>query len=135
MKIKRDMNKGEEFFMTERTNSNENKISNAKMFNTIAQGTIAKLHVLSELFSTANGFDEDADDEIILYEAARLEDIFRSQAKGICECLRALLECNGLLMLKKLIVGDLTPPKFFLGVKKENDRKICGHCYNIFIEK
>ena len=98
MKIKRDTNKGEEFSMTEKTmkNSNENEISNAKMFNTIAQGTIAKLHVLSELFRMANGFDEDADDEIILYEAARLEDIFRSQAKGICECLRALLECNGI---------------------------------------
>lgn len=83
--------------MTEKImmNSNDSEISNAKMFNTIAQGTIAKLHVLSELFSTANGFDEDADDEIILYEAARLEDILSSQVKGICECLRTLLECNG----------------------------------------
>ena len=83
--------------MTERTmtKSNDNEISNAKMFNTIAQGTIAKLHVLSELFSMANGFDEDTDNEIILYEAARLEDILSSQVKGICEYLRALLECNG----------------------------------------
>lgn len=38
-------------------------------------------------------------------------------------------------MLKKLTGGDLTPPKFFLGVKKENDRKICGHCYNIYYKK
>ena len=96
MNIKRDMNKGEEFFMAARTNSNDNKISNAKMFNTIAQGTIAKLHVLSELFGNASGFDEDTDDSIILYEATRLEDIFSSQAKGICECLRALLKCNGI---------------------------------------
>ena len=98
MKSKIGTNKKEELFMTERTimNSSNNEISNAKMFNTIAQGTIAKLHVLSELFRTANGFDEDTDNEIILYEAAKHQDILRNQTKEICECLRALLECNGI---------------------------------------
>lgn len=64
------------------------------LFNAVTSGAVVKLDVMKELFSTASGLPDDAPEDFIKYEAARLEAIMRKQINGLCDCLLAVIACE-----------------------------------------
>lgn len=66
------------------------------LFNSVTAAGVAKLNVINELFTTAGGLPDDTPEDLIKYEAARLESITRAQINGLCDCLLAVVACEGL---------------------------------------
>ena len=64
------------------------EMTNAKAFNAMRKNICIELRTLNALCESIYDFDDDTDEEVILYEADRLEAIISDQATRICERLR-----------------------------------------------